>query len=69
MGETKLLFIYVKERDKDCTKIPDLVFAFTFARANQFVTLHGAKMSANNYDKETQRRSLFWSSKFGILIK
>ena len=39
ISETKLLYIVAQERDKYCTRITDLVFAFTFAGANQFVTL------------------------------
>ena len=37
--ETKFLCIFVQDCDKDCTRITDLVFAFTFAGANHFVTL------------------------------
>ena len=39
ISETKLLYIFAQERDEYCTRITDLVFAFTFAGANHFVTL------------------------------
>ena len=57
MGETKLLFIYVKKHDKDCTKIPDWsllslspvrISLLRFKQLSNVCRNEGAKESAKN---------------------